>query len=118
MKKFMLRVLPVLMVLAVVLTTNVFALNIDDTFTHASETNSITAATDTISKVWGTVLTLLQILAVAAIVVAGVKYMFAGADEKATIKQGLLVLAIGAILVFGASTVVKLLISVANQATA
>ena len=41
--------------------------------------------------------------------------MFAGADEKATIKQGLLILAIGAILVFGASTVVKLLIGAVND---
>ena len=115
MKKFILRALPVLMVLALVWATPVFALDIDSTFNHASETNNLTTANTAISRVWGTILTVLQIAAVAAIVFSGVKYMFAGADEKATIKQGLLILAIGAILVFGASTVVKLLIGAVND---
>ena len=111
MKKFMLRALPVLMVLALVLATPVFALDIDSTFDHANDQSGSQTANDLVVGIWGTVLTVLQILAVAAIVFSGVKYMFAGADQKAEIKSGLLVLAIGAILVFGASTVVKLLVT-------
>ena len=109
MKKFILRALPILMVLALVWATPVFALDPDATFNHAKETNNIGTANKAISKVWGTILTVLQIAAVAAIVFSGVKYMFAGADEKATIKQGLL------ILVFGASTVVKLIVDATNE---
>lgn len=110
MKKFMLRIIPVVLVALVVISNSVFALNIDQTFNQANQQSHSQTATNFINGVWGTVLTVLQILAVAAIVFSGVKYMFAGADEKANIKNGMLVLAIGAILVFGASTVVKLLI--------
>ncbi|MBO5476516.1 MAG: TrbC/VirB2 family protein [Clostridia bacterium] len=114
MKKFMLRVMPIIMVLLVVVATPVFALDLNETFNNNNAGGSNTA-NRIINNVWGTVLLVLQILAVAAIVFAGVKYMFAGADEKATIKNGLLVLAIGAILVFGASTVVKLLMDVVSE---
>lgn len=110
MKKFMLRIIPVVLVALVVISNSVFALDIDQTFKQANQQSHSQTATNFINSVWGTVLTVLQILAVAAIVFSGVKYMFAGADEKANIKSGMLILAIGAILVFGASTVVKLLI--------
>ncbi len=110
MKKFMLRIIPVVLVALVVISNSVFALDITQTFNQANQQSHSQTATNFINGVWGTVLTVLQILAVAAIVFAGVKYMFAGADEKANIKNGMLVLAIGAILVFGASTVVRLLI--------
>ena len=70
---------------------------------------------DAVNKVWGTILSILQIAAVAAIVIAGVRYMFASADEKADIKKGLGVLVVGAILVFAASTVVQFIISATEQ---
>ena len=73
---------------------------------------TVTKITD---KVWGTVLTIAQILAFAAIVVAGVRYMFASADARADIKKGLIYLLIGAILVFAASTVVKIVVSSAKE---
>lgn len=111
MKKFMLRVMPIVLVALVVLTNSVFALDIDSTFNHTNDQSGSSTAEGLITGIWGTVLIVLQVLAVAAIVFAGVKYMFAGADQKAEIKNGLLVLAIGAILVFGASTVVRLLIT-------
>ena len=114
MKKFMLRVMPIVLVALVVLSSSVFALDVHSTFNkvnQAGQSGGSSTATNFINGVWGTVLTVLQILAVAAVVFAGVKYMFAGADEKANIKNGLLVLALGAIYVFGASTVVKLLIN-------
>ena len=115
MKKFMLRVMPIIMVLLVVVATPVFALNIDNTFGQTNTNGGSPTAQKIVNNVWGTVLLILQILSVAAIVFACVKYMFAGADEKATIKNGLIVLVIGAVLVFGASTVVSLLINVVNE---
>ena len=62
-----------------------------------------------------TVLTVLQILAIAAVVFAGVKYMFAAADQKAEIKNGMIGLVVGAILVFAASTIVQFIINAANE---
>ena len=74
-------------------------------------TSSVTEVDKAVGAIWSTVLTILQILAVAAIVIAGVRYMFASADQKADIKKGMIGLVIGAILVFAASTVVQFIIS-------
>lgn len=55
-------------------------------------------------KLWGTIKVIVQILAVVAIVVTGVRYMFASADGKADIKGQTVILVIGAVLVFAAAT--------------
>lgn len=41
--------------------------------------------------------------------------MFASADSKADIKKQLVILVVGAVLVFGASTVVQILMSVVDD---
>lgn len=58
--------------------------------------------------IWATIATVVQIAAVACVVFAGLRYMFASADQKADIKQGMIYLAIGAVLVFGAVSIVRL----------
>mgnify|MGYP004616030657 CR=1 FL=1 len=82
-----------------------------DTNGKQLSTGSVTDVDKAVGSIWSTVLTILQILAVAAIVIAGVRYMFASADQKADIKKGMIGLVIGAILVFAASTVVQFIIS-------
>ena len=73
------------------------------------------SASTTISNlsgnIWQTVILIVQILAVAAIVFAGVRYMFASADQKADIKKSMIILVIGAVLVFGASTIISIIAS-------
>ncbi len=76
---------------------------------------SVTNVDKSVKKVWGTVTTVVQILAFGAVVFAGLRYMFASADQKADIKKGLGMLTIGAILVFAASTVVKFVASAAGD---
>lgn len=68
-----------------------------------------------VKKIWGTVTTIVQILAFAAIVFAGLRYMFASADQKADIKKGLGMLTIGAVLVFAASTVVQFVVKATTE---
>lgn len=121
-KKIFLRVLPVLIVLMVVFTTNVFAAETQGGF--GSFTNNMTVAANksgktinSISNVWGIILTVLQVAAIAAVVFAGVRYMFASADSKADIKKQMIWLVIGAILVFGASTVIQLITNFADDLT-
>ena len=121
-KKIFLRVLPVLIVLMVVFTTNVFAAGTQEGF--ESFTNNMTVAANksgktinSISNVWGIILTVLQVAAIAAVVFAGVRYMFASADSKADIKKQMIWLVIGAILVFGASTVIQLITNFADDLT-
>lgn len=120
MKKFLLRVMPVLFVLAVILVTAVcpvWARTAQDIEQAAGGINDgVGTVNNAVKKVWSTILTVLQILAIAAIVYAGVKYMFAAADDKAEIKQGLIGLAVGAILVFGASSIVQFILNAKTDA--
>lgn len=80
-----------------------------------SSSTSVAEVDKSVKKVWGTTMTVVQILAFAAVVFAGLRYMFASADQKADIKKGLGMLAIGAVLVFAASTVVKFVVKAADE---
>lgn len=121
-KKIFLRVLPVLIVLMVVFTTNVFAAGTQEGFGSFKNNMTVTAnksgkTINSISNVWGIILTVLQVAAIAAVVFAGVRYMFASADSKADIKKQMIWLVIGAVLVFGASTVIQLITNFADDLT-
>lgn len=121
-KKIFLRILPVLIVLMVVFTTNVFAAANPAGFSNFKGDMQVNANTGgktvkVIGNVWGIVLTVLQVAAIAAIVFSGVRYMFASADSKADIKKQMIWLVVGGVLVFAASTVVKLITTVANDVT-
>ena len=107
MKK-LLKILPVVMVVCMVV-TSVFAVTVPG----ANDLKGTAAGnvTGTAKNIWQTVVTIVQILAVAAVVFAGVRYMFASADQKADIKKSMGILAIGAVLVFGATTVLNMIAS-------
>ena len=110
-------VIPVVLVLLVV-SNNVFAFDkmdvntINEALKGAKPSDT---AQSSILKVWGTVLLILQILSVAAIVIAGIRYMFASADGKAEIKKQTIGLMVGAVLVFGASSVIGLITNITND---
>ncbi len=114
MKKFMLRVMPIVLVALFVVAPTVWG--VYDPLA-GNPNQSISTVDTAVQKVWGTVLTVLQVCAVAALVFAGVKYMFASAEGKADIKNGMIGLVIGAILVFGASAVIKMIISASEEVT-
>lgn len=124
-KKFMLRAIPVLLLVVVLISSPVFGFGnftdmdaLNDNLNNVQEGgNQSEALNKTIGGVWNTVVTVLQIAAVGAIIFAGVRYMFASASDKANIKNQLIILAVGAILVFGASTVVKLLMTATTELT-
>lgn len=104
MKK-MLKILTVVMVVVVVCVTlsSVFAIAVpNDSDLEGTASTIIEGGA---KNAWSTVVTIIQILAVAAVVFAGLRYMFASAEDKADIKKSMGVLAIGAVLVFGATTV-------------
>ncbi len=117
MKKLM-KILPVVMVVCLVL-TSVFAdgtgIQLPSEKPIGGGADSIDTFDDAANRVWNTVINVVRILAVAAVVFAGLRYMFASADQKADIKKSMGILAVGAILVFGASFVLDLLMSVAGE---
>lgn len=69
-----------------------------------------------IEKVWNTLIYIVQIISIASIVIVGVRYMFASADEKADLKKSLIPLVIGAVIVFSASTIASFIVSASKSA--
>ena len=104
MKK-MIKIMPVVLVMCLVV-SSVFAVPVPTKAPTGSASGQIVTAA---GNLWATIASIVQILAIAAVVFAGVRYMFASADQKADIKKGMGILAIGGILVFGATTVLKLI---------
>lgn len=110
MKKFMLRVMPIVLVAMVIITNSVLAVDIP----KGTESQAVKGL---VGNIWATVMVVMRVLAVAAIVFAGVKYMFASAESKADIKGGLIGLVVGAVMVFGATFLVDMLTSTAGELT-
>ena len=63
----------------------------------------------TLPNLWATIMSVVQIVAIACVVFAGVRYMFAGSEQKADIKKGMISLVIGGVLVFGAVTIIQVI---------
>lgn len=115
-KKIFLTILPVFMILAVMFVTFTPAVMAEGVNTEFPNTGSgIKKVEDIGERVWSTVVFVVRILAFAAIVFAGVRYMFASADQKADIKKGLVFLVIGAVLVFASTFLVDLVTTITNQ---
>lgn len=71
----------------------------DYKFRYASFNNAL-------YQIWGVVLVILQVGSIAGVIFAGVRYMFASADDRANLKKSMIYLVIGMVIVFGASSVV------------
>lgn len=116
-KKIMLRVLPVLMILMVVFVGNVFANNNGITSVTVPGGTAAPGVSKLTGNIWSTISVVVQVLAVAAVVFAGVRYMFASADAKADIKQQTLILVIGAVLVFAAVPLLNMIAGASQNLT-
>lgn len=112
-KKILLRILPILMIGVLLVTSNVFAVSV--TAGEPRGGQEITKITNVGGKIWQTITVVVQIAAIAAIVFAGVRYMFASADDKADIKKQTVILVVGAALVFAAVPIAKFIQATAKQ---
>lgn len=70
---------------------------------------------NTMKNAWDTIATIVQMLAVGCVVFAGVRYMLSSADQRADIKQGMIFLAVGAAIIFGATLIIRLVVSSFNS---
>lgn len=113
MKKILLAIMLVMVIAAT--TVGVYA----DKITVVAPTYNDSLVPDKIEKatknIWATVVILVRVAAVACVVFAGLRYMFASADQKADIKQGLIFLTIGAILVFSSTYIITFVVNVVND---
>ena len=112
--KKLVKLLPVVLMLFLV-ATSVFAANTNIDIPNGASGTASSTITRATGKVWATVITIVQILAVASVVLAGIRYMVASADQKADIKRSMGTLALGAGLVFCATSVIKFVVNSANQ---
>ena len=78
---------------------------IDDGYVNIHVRNTVRSLTKTI-------LLILQVASVAGIIFTGIKYMFASTDAKADMKKSATSLVIGLIIVFGASAVIDITVSI------
>jgi len=113
MKK-LIKILPVVLMVCLVF-TSAYAIGVPNSGSLTGNQNGASGVINTAQNIWATVVTVVQILSVAAVVFAGLRYMFASADQKADIKKSMGILAIGAVLVFGATTLLGFITSVTNQ---
>lgn len=104
-KKILLRILPILMIGLLLVTSNVFAVEVSAGAPGGG--NAVKQVTQLGKNIWSTITVIVQIAAIAAIVFAGVRYMFASADDKADIKKQTVILVVGAALVFAAVPIAK-----------
>jgi len=111
--KIFLRIMPIALV-AVIMFGSVFGV-ITLTDPNLTATDAPTEVTTLANSIWGTVMTVIQILAIGAIVIAGIRYMFASADTKADIKKQTITLIVGAVFVFAAFPIVQFISETAKK---
>lgn len=98
---------------ALMMITSVSASDVDVDF--PSPQGDITKVENSVTSFGATFAFVAQVLSVAAVVFGGLKYMFAAPDERANIKRGLIILVVGATLVFGAASVAKMIRAAAED---
>lgn len=70
---------------------------------------------DTSSQVYNALVIISFIVAAIVGIVLGIKYMMAGVDQKADVKQNLLIYVIGCVVAFGAFGIWKILVTALNN---
>lgn len=93
---------------------NVFAdVNIDNI--KASGTSSDSAMENVGKVIISYVTSAAMVIAVVMVAILGIKYMMGSVEEKAEYKKTLIPLLVGAVLVFGASAIAKIIIGLAGS---
>lgn len=68
-----------------------------------------------VGTIYGTLYLIIRVACVAGIVIQGVRYMYAESGAKAKIKQSLIYIIVGTILVFGAQPILDRLVNAINE---
>lgn len=116
MKKTM-KILSVLMIVVMLACacSTVFGVSIDNMKNGNVDGNAVNG----MEKVGGTIVAYVtnaaMVISIVMIAVLGVKYMLGSAEEKAEYKKSLVPLLIGAILVFGAAAIAKVIVGLAQN---
>ena len=96
----------------------VFAGNVGVDVNFTATEKGKTAFGNLFNNAWGAIQTIANFVALVMIVFAGVRYMFASADAKADIKKQTVILIVGAVFIFAAGNIVKLIASASSSIVA
>lgn len=110
-----LSVLMIVVMLACVSTTVFAKLDVSNISDDANIGNAETTMASLGSQILTIVTNVGIILAVVLIAILGIKYMMGSTEEKAEYKKSMIPYIVGAILVFGASTVAKVVVNFADS---
>lgn len=109
--KILTTVLTILVLIA--MGTSVFAITPDEITADTNVTGQ-TEITTMGKKIVGIIQTVGVVLAVVILMVLGIKYMMGSAEEKADYKKTMIPYIVGAVLIFGASTVANVIYNLAT----
>ena len=118
------KLVSVLLLVAIVsmtLTTMVSAKGIDAANIagnlHGTESNAQNDVTKIGNQLIGIITTVGVVVAVIILLILGIKYMMGSASEKAEYKKTMIPYLVGAILIFGASAITKVVVGLAQGIT-
>ena len=106
-------ILRIVLMLACVCTNVFAAINMDNI--KAGDTNSDSQMEKIGSVIISYITNAAMVIAVVMLAALGIKYMIGSAEEKAEYKKSLLPLVIGAVLVFGAAAIAKVIVALAQN---
>lgn len=115
MKKI-LKITVIALFIVCICSITVFA---EEDLTSNMNINVMGKNTGIVGKFFGMVLGVVQIIGaivtVVSIVIGGIKYMISSINEKATIKQQAIPFVIGGVIIFSASSIIKLIANFVSQ---
>ena len=114
--KRIIKILMLLIILTIIfpLTINAFQINPDSYESSGPSTSDVKDMYKFGGSVAGVIQIVGTIVSVGAMMILGVRYMLGSADEKAEYKERMLPYFIGAVLLFGASNIVKIVFNIFN----
>ena len=86
-----------------------------DTFKPSNQ-GDIGGMTTTVNKVLGAIQTIGYVVAIVMVMYVGIKYLTAGASKKAEVKETLVPILVGAVLIVAATTIVSWLFTIGQTA--
>ena len=102
------KIVSILMIMLMVMsTTSVFATQLKPNQIVGTASNGTNKMQDLVNKVVGILQTVGIIMSVAVLIVLGIKYMMGSAEEKAEYKKTMIPYLIGALFIFAASALAK-----------
>ena len=115
------KVLAIILMVAVIMTiiSSITLATVWDQWNASSSNGDTNQGVTQVFNFGRTIVTILQavgiVVAVVVILVIGIKYMMGSAEEKAEYKKTMVPYLVGAVLIFGATTIVNVVYNLANS---